>query len=63
MNYLIKRGVPSKMQECLAKVVAKASIKCGRVIYTNIVGIGVDIMASRELGHKRSCLERDENLK
>jgi len=52
VNYLIKRVVPSKMQECLAKVVAKASIKCGQVIYTNTMGTGVDIMASRELPAK-----------
>jgi len=51
------------MRERLAKVVAKASIKCGQVIYTNTMGTEVDIMASRELGHKRSCPERDENLK
>ncbi|MGB9672020.1 MAG: DUF1667 domain-containing protein, partial [Candidatus Norongarragalinales archaeon] len=37
----------------LAKVVVKAPIKCGQVIYANILDTGVNIVASRDLPSKR----------
>jgi hypothetical protein len=63
VNYLIKCGVPSKMQEMLSQSCCQSINKVWTSYLPDIVGTGVDIMASRELGHKRICLERDENLK
>jgi CxxC motif-containing protein len=51
-----EKPIPKKLiKDCLrklAEVVVKAPIKCGQVIYANIMDTGVNVIASRELPAK-----------
>lgn len=53
-----EKPIPKKLiKDCmkkLARVVVKAPIKCGQVIYTNILDTGVNVIASRELPAKEN---------
>lgn len=49
----IPKGLIRECMKELAKVEVEAPVKCGEVIYTNILNTRTNIIASRDMGAKR----------